>query len=126
MMQVTVTVISARGLKAADSNGKSDPYARIHLHKHTHQSKTKYKTLDPVWEEEFMFKGKKGPLLTKPLHIQLYDSDMLSFDDPLGGVYIDLLPLVGEEGKLAEGEEEEMIRDLDTQGSIRFKISWKW
>ena len=84
MMQVSVTLISARGLKAADSNGKSDPYAKLHLHKHSHQSQTKYKTLDPEWGEEFFWKGKKGPMLSKPLHIQLFDHDMLSFDDPLG------------------------------------------
>ena len=123
MMQVSVTLISARGLKAADSNGKSDPYAKLHLHKHSHQSQTKYKTLDPEWGEEFFWKGKKGPMLSKPLHIQLFDHDMLSFDDPLGGHYIHLLPLIEQ---LAENEETDFDCDLDTQGSVRLKISWKW
>jgi Ca2+-dependent lipid-binding protein len=62
-------------------------------------------------------------LLEKPLHIKLYDYDVLSFDDPLGGVNIDLLPLIE---KMAEDEVKETIRDLDTQGSVRLKISWRW
>ena len=122
-MQVSVTLISGHGLQAADSNGKSDPYAKLHLGKHSHTSHTKYKTLDPEWGEEFFWKGKKGPLLAKPLRIQLYDHDMISFDDPLGGVNIDLLPLIE---KMAEDEVKETIRDLDTQGSVRLKISWRW
>lgn len=44
-------------LLSADSNGLSDPYAKIEIKvgskKHNFKSKTIYKTLDPVWNEVF-------------------------------------------------------------------------
>lgn len=52
--QLHVTVESATGLPAGDSNGKSDPFVKVYLNKeNVYKTKTKKKTLEPVWEEDF-------------------------------------------------------------------------
>ena len=62
---LSITVISATELAAADSNGLSDPYVSLtiqdssgttggsHLSKKTNVMK---KTLNPVWNENFVFR----------------------------------------------------------------------
>lgn len=52
--QLYVNVISATGLPAGDSNGKSDPFTKIYLNSESiYKTKTKKKTLEPVWNESF-------------------------------------------------------------------------
>lgn len=52
--KLTVTVISATGLPSADSNGKSDPFAKVYLNsENVYKTKTKKKTLEPTWNESF-------------------------------------------------------------------------
>ena len=41
------------GLKAADLNGKSDPYVIVCCGKQERKSKIIKKTLDPVWNQTF-------------------------------------------------------------------------
>ena len=59
--QLRIRLLRARGLAAADSNGKSDPYAKVYVrHAGKEQEKkstTKPKTLDPEWNETFTFEG---------------------------------------------------------------------
>lgn len=47
---LVITVVAARGLKAMDRGGTSDPYARIRIGKNV-VGKTKHikKTLEPQW-----------------------------------------------------------------------------
>ena len=123
LIEVSVTLQSGHGLMAADSNGKSDPYAKLQLGKHAHTSHIKYKTLDPVWSQKFTWKGRKGALLKTPLHVKVYDHDTFSFDDYLGEAMIHLAPLVEE---IAEHQEQEITCPLETQGGIVLKFSWAW
>lgn len=52
--QLYVSVISAIGLPAGDSNGKSDPFVKIYLNsEQVYKTKTKKKTLEPEWNEDF-------------------------------------------------------------------------
>lgn len=46
-----VQVIGARRLRAADSNGFSDPYCVVRVGPHKAASKTELKTLCPRWNE---------------------------------------------------------------------------
>ncbi|OON19790.1 C2 domain protein, partial [Opisthorchis viverrini] len=48
-------VIGARQIKAADSNGKSDPYCTLRLVNRVAYTSTIYKTLDPTWNQGFVF-----------------------------------------------------------------------
>ena len=45
-----VHLVSATGLKSADRNGKSDPYARLRLAGQQLRSKTLMETLEPRWD----------------------------------------------------------------------------
>lgn len=49
-----VDLLSGSGLKAADRNGKSDPYVVFYLNgeKLPHKSTVQKKTLNPVWKGE--------------------------------------------------------------------------
>ena len=46
-----VHLVGATGLKAADRNGKSDPFAKLSLAGQRAKSKTIMATLDPQWDE---------------------------------------------------------------------------
>ncbi len=97
---VRFTRMQARGLKAADLNGLSDPYLQFHAVPFTDyllrtdlQSKVKKKTLDAEW------KGSEVPELPTILRnnaelrhlvivVSVWDHDVSSEDDPLGDVII--------------------------------------
>jgi len=54
-----LTLKNAVGLMAADRNGFSDPFVKIDLGKEERKSKVRYKTLNPVWNALFAYKGTK-------------------------------------------------------------------
>ncbi|KAM3716681.1 Synaptotagmin [Dirofilaria immitis] len=56
---LTVTVIEADGLPAMDLGGTSDPYVKLFLlpdKKKKYQTRVQKKSLNPVFNESFMFK----------------------------------------------------------------------
>eukprot|EP00966_Prymnesium_polylepis_P076921 1782584-Prymnesium_polylepis.1 len=63
------------GLLAADKGGTSDPYVRLTLKKMERRSRVQLKTLDPVWEEDFVWKGTKAELLGATMSVEVFDSD---------------------------------------------------
>ena len=46
-----IRVLEARNLPAMDSNGKSDPYCIVRVGQEEGQTETRYKTLNPTWDE---------------------------------------------------------------------------
>ena len=48
-------VVGARGLRAADSNGLSDPYVVVRLGDAAEQTRVVPECLDPDWNETFVF-----------------------------------------------------------------------
>jgi len=88
---------SARDLKAADKNGLSDPYVLIKLPGQNVQpwrSRTIRKTLNPDWEQEHEFPGYLADLVRQPLELRVFDFDVLSFNDPIGTLSINLFDLM--------------------------------
>jgi len=88
---VEYDVFITRGvdLPASDRNGKSDPYLTL-----THADQFFFttvvpKTVDPVWNEKFTFKGQMGDFRKEPLIIELFDEDELTADDILGFTEVD-------------------------------------
>lgn len=98
MSGVSVTIVEARGILAADSNGFSDPYVTMTLINSrgeaiaaagTFKTKVIKKTLAPQWNEEFTVGDKYDLRLATTLRLLLSDSDgMFASDDPLGVVDI--------------------------------------
>lgn len=91
---VTLEIIEAKGLHGADTSAQgstSDPYVKVHLRRRgvlrklpeIYRTHTKYKTVDPVWNEVCKFEV--APDLIE-VTLELWDHDNFSSDDLLGRV----------------------------------------
>lgn len=97
-MGVSVTIVEARGILAADSNGFSDPYVTMTLLDSkgvaivaggSFKTKVVKKTLTPQWNEEFTVGDRYDLRLATTLRLMLSDSDgIFASDDALGVVDI--------------------------------------
>lgn len=58
--RLIIKLSHAKNMQAADANGLSDPYVKLTLCGKTHKSKIQYKTLNPTWNEEFVYFGVLG------------------------------------------------------------------
>ena len=110
------------GLKAADMNGKSDPYVIATCGgKAEKKSRTVKGTLNPAWNEELTFTGMLQEFTRTGLTLKVFDWDsklkLKSKDDPLGGLQVPLEFLMHQ-------EEREFSEALPTQGSLQFKVTW--
>jgi hypothetical protein len=135
---VVVEVIEGKALMAADTTGFSDPYVKIRPKVRVKESSVdqhgktvelltlmKTQTLDPVWNEAFLFydvdrrepsssdvikavgdprivesiKEKQGVVManTRYLEFALMDEDAVGRDDPLGEVIVPFSDLFGDE-----------------------------
>jgi len=87
----TVCLVSGNDLPARDANGFSDPYVKLQLGKYKRKSKTCYKTLNPVWKEEYVL------MLDSPesstLQIEVWDKDSYRKDDFIGKIEQDVWSL---------------------------------
>ncbi|XP_028177006.1 E3 ubiquitin-protein ligase Nedd-4 isoform X2 [Ostrinia furnacalis] len=93
-------IIGAYSLAKKDIFGASDPYVRVELQKadgdvtiETFLTKTKKKTLNPVWNQEFVFRVRPQE---HKLLIQVFDENRLTRDDFLGMVEIPLASVPAE------------------------------
>ncbi|XP_046662602.1 E3 ubiquitin-protein ligase Nedd-4 isoform X2 [Homalodisca vitripennis] len=95
--RLRLRVIGGHQLAKKDIFGASDPYVRIDLNTVNGDetvdsvlTKTKKKTLNPTWNEEFIFR-------VKPTHhklvLQVFDENRLTRDDFLGMVELTLIDL---------------------------------
>jgi len=88
--QVYVKIVKAENLRAADRNGKSDPFCVIKLGRESQSTNVIKRTLEPEWNQEFLFNEKrKGIKPGTDIKILVKDKDML-FSDSLGSVTISL------------------------------------
>eukprot|EP01156_Anaeramoeba_ignava_P002757 Anaeramoba_ignava/a219449_53.p1 GENE.a219449_53~~a219449_53.p1 ORF type:complete len:533 (+),score=174.37 a219449_53:6-1604(+) len=123
---IFITVIEAKNLLSADSNGKSDPYCKVFYGKKKQKTKTIKKTLDPVWNEKLKFEKMK---LDSDLEFEVYDWDRFGGDDPLGKTKISVRELV-ESNTNQPTIEYEQWQELvpiksgqKAQGEIHIKLS---
>ena len=101
---------SAKNLKAADSNGKSDPYVLVRVpgtRCNDWRSRTLRKTIDPTWNQEHDFPGYLADIVSQPLEIKVYDFDVLSFNDPIGSLSIPLWELMRQRHSIKRDNETE-------------------
>lgn len=89
MGNLRVDVLDAENLPAADSNGKSDPYAKFDLNGvEVFKSKTVKKTLNPTWNE--FFEIPVPSRIGAAFNLKVYDYDFADKPDFLGGAPIRL------------------------------------
>lgn len=80
------TVNRAKGLKAMDSNGLSDPYVKLHLLPGASKSnklrtKTIHKTLNPQWNETLTYHGvTEEDMMKKTIRLAVLDEDAFGYD----------------------------------------------
>ncbi|CAK6967195.1 synaptotagmin-2 [Scomber scombrus] len=89
--KLTVGILQAADLISMDSGGTSDPYVKIVLHpekKKKYDTKVHKKTLNPVFNETFVFKVPYEDLGGKTLVMSVYDYDRFSKHDVIGEVKI--------------------------------------
>jgi Ca2+-dependent lipid-binding protein len=107
---IHVNILGANDLRAADLNGKSDPYCIMKFGKVTKTTKTLNKTLNPNWNEYYVLEVHD---LEDTLNFTVYDSD-IGKDDVLGKAIYTLSSLKQMDTKVA--------LKLDQKGQINLEI----
>uniref|UniRef100_A0A8C2PEZ1 C2 domain-containing protein n=1 Tax=Capra hircus TaxID=9925 RepID=A0A8C2PEZ1_CAPHI len=91
VFQLRAHMYQARGLIAADSNGLSDPFAKVTFLSHCQTTKVIPETLSPTWNQMLLFNdlvlhGDQKELAESPplVVVELYDSDTVGKPEYLG------------------------------------------
>lgn len=91
--ELSVGVIQAADLPGMDMSGTSDPYVKVYLlpdKKKKYETKVHRKTLNPVFNETFVFKVPYAEVASKTLVFAVYDFDRFSKHDQIGQVQLAL------------------------------------
>jgi ankyrin repeat protein/tetratricopeptide (TPR) repeat protein len=91
--KMSVNIIRARGLKAMDSGGTSDPYVVVQFSGQSQKTWPKIKTLNPEWNEKFEFKVSKDDRINSEIVFQCFDKDIMGDDDDMGKFTIKMMQL---------------------------------
>lgn len=115
--QLTVTLVSAAGLKAADRSGTSDPYCVFSINKEkVYKSQTYKKQLAPVFKNESF----TAPVVARNkavLDVKIYDWDQLGTNTLLAEGPIPIANL-----------ESFAVQEVDVPlrgGSIKLRLKWE-
>ena len=140
---LTCRLIRGTGLKSADSNGFSDPFCKVYMHKAwlgasekrknqadviKFKSKVCKKTLDPEWNELYEFVGVRK---ASYLHVECYDRDVgyiANSKDSLGSFKLNIKDVFddGNGGLLTEIEKDfNLTGDKTIKGTITLKLTWQ-
>ncbi|XP_015358721.1 double C2-like domain-containing protein gamma [Marmota marmota marmota] len=88
-----VGILRCAHLAPMDANGYSDPFVRLFLHpnlgkKSKYKTSVRRKTLNPEFNEEFFYAGPREELAQKTLLVSVWDYDLGTADDFIGGVQL--------------------------------------
>ncbi|XP_012260927.2 E3 ubiquitin-protein ligase NEDD4 isoform X4 [Athalia rosae] len=124
--KLRLKVIAGHSLAKKDIFGASDPYVRVDLNKingdgHVDSvlTRTKKKTLNPVWEEEFIFRVKPAE---HKLILQVFDENRLTRDDFLGMVELTLINLPREQEGRVIPAKQYILRPRSNHSSQRSRV----
>ncbi|KAH3671943.1 hypothetical protein OGAPHI_000129 [Ogataea philodendri] len=110
---LSLTIVKALDLKAADKNGKSDPFVVITVNGiQVYKTDKVKKNLNPVFNEQVTIPVKSRS--RTEVKAVLYDYDVAGKNDPLGSAVLDLT-------QLKPNEKVPFEVRLDTQGSVIFE-----
>ncbi|XP_037925312.1 synaptotagmin-5 [Hermetia illucens] len=90
---LTIRLIEAQHLQPRDFSGTADPYAKIRLlpdKKNVWQTRIHKRTLNPIFDEDFVFEERPAVIGRRTLEILLYDFDAYSRHVCIGGTQIGL------------------------------------
>jgi synaptotagmin-1 len=91
--ELSVGVIQACDLPAMDMGGTSDPYVKVCVlpdRKQKFETKVHRKTLNPIYNETFVFKVPYAEIATRTLLLNIYDFDRFSKHDHIGQLKVPL------------------------------------
>ncbi|XP_018376219.1 PREDICTED: E3 ubiquitin-protein ligase NEDD4 isoform X4 [Trachymyrmex cornetzi] len=124
--KLRLKVMAGHHLAKKDIFGASDPYVRVDLNTingdqtvDSALTRTKKKTLNPVWEEEFIFRVK--PVEHK-LVLQVFDENRLTRDDFLGMVELTLINLPKEQEGRSIPARNYVLRPRSNHSSQRSRV----
>ncbi|PAA62052.1 hypothetical protein BOX15_Mlig002345g1 [Macrostomum lignano] len=128
--ELSVGVIQAADLPAMDMGGTSDPYVKTYIlpdKKKKFETKVHRKTLNPVFNETFVFKVPYADVPSKTLVFAIYDFDRFSKHDQIGLIKLPLgcmdLARVIEEWKDVDPPESEDDKS-NKLGDICFSLRY--
>uniref|UniRef100_A0AAG5DA67 C2 domain-containing protein n=1 Tax=Anopheles atroparvus TaxID=41427 RepID=A0AAG5DA67_ANOAO len=90
---LNVKLVEAQDLQPQDFSGTADPYAKIRLlpdRNNMWQTRIHKKTLNPVFDEDFVFEVRSATIGRRTLEILLFDFDAYSRHVCIGGVQFPL------------------------------------
>lgn len=90
---LNVRLIEAQDLQPRDFSGTADPYAKVRLlpdKTNMWQTRIHKRTLNPVFDEDFVFEVRAATIGRRTLEILLYDFDAYSRHVCIGGLQIQL------------------------------------
>ncbi|KAL3309451.1 Arf guanine nucleotide exchange factor syt1, partial [Cichlidogyrus casuarinus] len=127
--ELTVGIIQATDLPGMDMSGTSDPYVKTYLmpdKKKKFETKVHRKTLNPVFNETFVFKVPFAEVAGKTLVFAVYDFDRFSKHDQIGQIQIplgsvDLAKVIEEWRDLSPPDDDEKEHKL---GDICFSLRY--
>ncbi|XP_016952094.1 rabphilin-3A [Drosophila biarmipes] len=90
---LVVNVKQCINLMAMDNNGSSDPFVKIQLKPDAHKNKkhktsVKWRTLNPIYNEEFYFEASPHDLNKEMLILTVWDKDLGKSNDFLGSLQL--------------------------------------
>jgi Ca2+-dependent lipid-binding protein len=116
----------AARLKAADKNGLSDPYVTVSIGAMSEKTQVFKKTLNPRFDWDFRFRlDSIFAMESESIKMEVFDWDMMSFNDSLGQGSLSLLEHCGalEAGKRVECNLS--LNDGQAQpAQLFFRLSW--
>ena len=107
---LVVTILQAEDLPPKDFSGTSDPYVKLYLlpdRKQKFQTKVHRKTLNPEFNEQFVFSVPIKDVHQRVLQFSIYDFDRFSRHDLIGVV---MLRDLGKQHDLSR--EEQFVMDI--------------
>uniref|UniRef100_A0A8D1AKB7 Double C2-like domain-containing protein n=1 Tax=Sus scrofa TaxID=9823 RepID=A0A8D1AKB7_PIG len=113
-----VGVLRCAHLAPMDANGYSDPFVRLFLHpnvgkKSKYKTSVRKKTLNPEFNEEFFYAGPREELAQKTLLVSVWDYDLGTANDFIGGVQL---------SSQASGERQQHWRECLGRSDCRLEL----
>ncbi|KAG1468857.1 hypothetical protein G6F56_003596 [Rhizopus delemar] len=119
---LTVVLVKAGGLTAADRSGTSDPFIRFYLdEQRIFKTQTYKKTLDPVFSKEETFTAPVVDRTTSNLVAKIFDWDQIGKDTLLGEC---IIPFTGNELDTFVTSTKEYPVANGT-GSLTLRLTWR-